>query len=353
MPSDASGARIVAAFDDAFDVTKLEIRYPESAGGAADGRDIGYHDDSFCYREGSPAAGVTLPRSMGGSDYSQLQRALDRGVENKWTRSSMGGEVRPEIQGNAFDAWPGGAGQVDDMRACIELEHTTWKINQGSQGYAASDPEVAAAIRLMGYDLTATHAYLPDDAAGTATVGVTIENRGVAPFYYPWTVTLGLRNAAGDVVKTWDTPWDLRTVMPLKVRAFPVPGHPDPDGRERHRPRPPAAAGDGLLVRRPRHRHDRRGALRVDVFLASPDADRGRPAVGLPGEHPSADPDDRPRTSGRRGDEHRRRARPVRGRGRDHDRGDLHRRPLRRRSRRRQAGRGRARPGAGGRDPPR
>ncbi|GAB7039569.1 MULTISPECIES: carbohydrate-binding protein [Catenuloplanes] len=221
MPSDASGARIVAAFDDAFDVTKLEIRYPESAGGAADGRDVGYHDDSFCYREGSPAAGVTLPRSMGGSDYAQLQRALDRGVENKWISSSMGGEVRPEIQGSAFDAWPGGAGQVDDMRACIELEHTTWKINQGSQGYAASDPKVAAAVRLMGYDLTATHAYLPDDAAGTATVGVTISNRGVAPFYYPWTVTLGLKNAAGGVVKTWDTSWDLRTVMPLKVRAFP------------------------------------------------------------------------------------------------------------------------------------
>ncbi|MDP9793615.1 hypothetical protein J2S43_002127 [Catenuloplanes nepalensis] len=221
MPTDASGARIVAAFDDAFDVTKLEIRYPESAGGAASGRDVGYHDDSFCYREGSPAAGVTLPRSMGGSGYSQLQRALDRGVENKWITSSMGGEVRPEIQGGAFDAWPGGAGQVDDMRACIELEHTTWKINQGSAGYAASDPRVAEAVRLMGYDLTATYAYLPDAATGTATVGVTIENRGVAPFYYPWTVSLGLKDAAGTVVKTWDTSWDLRTVMPLRVRAFP------------------------------------------------------------------------------------------------------------------------------------
>ncbi|MDR7276546.1 DUF4832 domain-containing protein [Catenuloplanes atrovinosus] len=221
MPTDASGARIVRAFDDAFDVTKLEIRYPESAGGAADDLDIGYHDDSFCYREGSPAAGVTLPRSLGGASYSQLERALDRGVENKWMTSSMGGEVRPEIQGTAFDAWPGGSGQVDDMRACIELEHTTWKINQGSQGYAPSDPRVAEAVRLMGYDLTATHAYLPDRASGTATVGVTIANRGVAPFYYPWTMSLGLRDAAGTVVKTWDTSWDLRTVMPLRIRAFP------------------------------------------------------------------------------------------------------------------------------------
>jgi hypothetical protein len=221
MPTDAHGAQIVQAFDNAFSRTKLEIRYPDSAGGAANGRDIGYHDDSFCYREGSPLAGVTLPQSLGGASYSQLQRALAMGVENKWITSSMGGEVRPEIQGSAFASWPGGSGQVDTMKACIELEHTTWKINQGSQNYNPSDPGVAAAVRLMGYDLTATHAYYPNSATGSATVGVTLVNNGVAPFYYPWTMSLGLKNAAGTVVKTWDTPWDLRKVMPLKIRAFP------------------------------------------------------------------------------------------------------------------------------------
>lgn len=222
MPSDAHGAQIIQAFDAAFNTTKLEIRYPDSAGGAANTRDIGYHDDSFCYREGSPLAGVTLPQSLGGASYSQLQRALNMGVENKWTTSSMGGEVRPEIQSSAFTSWPGGSGQVDNMKACIELEHTTWKINQTSQSYSPTDPNVAAAVRLMGYDLTATHAYYQNTVSGgTATIGVTIANNGVAPFYYPWTVTLGLKNSAGTVVKTWDTPWDLRTVQPLKIRAFP------------------------------------------------------------------------------------------------------------------------------------
>jgi hypothetical protein len=222
MPTDAHGAQIIQAFDAAFNTTKLEIRYPDSAGGAANTRDIGYHDDSFCYREGSPLAGVTLPQSMGGAGYSQLQRAITMGVENKWITSSMGGEVRPEIQSSAFSAWPGGSGQVDNMKACIELEHTTWKINQASQSYAATDPNVAAAVRLMGYDLSATHAYYPNTVTGsTATIGVTLTNTGVAPFYYPWTVTLGLKNPAGTVVKTWDTPWDLRTVQPLRIRAFP------------------------------------------------------------------------------------------------------------------------------------
>ena len=221
MPTDAHAAQIVQAYDDAFDRTKLEMRYPDSAGGAATSRDIGYHDDSFCYREGSPLAGVTLPQSLGGAGYAQLQRALDRGAENKWITDSMGGEVRPEIQSSAFASWPGGSGQVDDMKACIELEHTTWKINEASQNYAPGDPNVAAAVRLMGYDLSVGSAYFKNTASGTTNVGVRISDNGVAPFYYPWTLTLGLRNSAGTVVKTFDTPWDLRTVMPLKIRAFP------------------------------------------------------------------------------------------------------------------------------------
>lgn len=229
MPTDAHAAQILQAYDNAFNRTKLEMRYPDSAAGAGTSRAIGYHDDSFCYREGSPPAGVTLPQSLGGAGYAQLQRALGQGAENKWITDSMGGEVRPEIQSSAFVSWPGGSGQVDNMKACIELEHTTWKINEGSQSYAPSDPNVAAAVRLMGYDLTVGNAYFKNTASGTTNVGVRISNNGVAPFSYPWTVTLGLKNSAGSVVKTFDTPWDLRTVMPLKIRAFPDWGvGPDP-----------------------------------------------------------------------------------------------------------------------------
>ncbi|MFD7817454.1 DUF4832 domain-containing protein [Streptomyces sp. NPDC059785] len=222
MPTDAHGAEIIRAYDSAFTHTKLEVRYPESGGGAADGLPaVGFHDDSFCYREGSPLAGLTLPVSMGGASWSQLQKALDRGVENRWTTASMGGEVRPEIQSTAFANWPGGSGAVDNSKACVELEHTTWKINEGSAGYSSSDPNVAAAVRLMGYDLSVDNAYFHDTAQGTTTVGVRISNDGVAPFYYPWTVSLGLQDSSGKVVKSWATPWDLRKVMPSKIRAFP------------------------------------------------------------------------------------------------------------------------------------
>jgi chitodextrinase len=221
MPTDAHAAQILQDYDNAFNKTKLEVRYPDSGGGAATGMDMGYHDDSFCYREGSPLAGVTLPQSLGGANYAQLQRALNAGTENKWITDSMGGEVRPEIQSSAFSSWPGGSGQVDNMKACIELEHTTWKIDQTSQSYAPTDPNVAAAVRLMGYDLSVSNAYFKNTASGTTNIGVQIGNDGVAPFYYPWTMSLGLKDSSGAVVKTWDTPWDLRTVMPAKIRAFP------------------------------------------------------------------------------------------------------------------------------------
>ncbi|MET7279880.1 DUF4832 domain-containing protein [Kribbella sp. NPDC005582] len=221
MPTDAHGKEILQAYDDAFNTTKLEVRYPGAGGSSANGLNIGYHDDSFCYREGGPLAGVTLPMSMGGASYSQLQHALDQGVENKWITNSMGGEVRPEIQPQAFANWPGGSGEVDNIKACIELEHATWKMNEQSANYSPTDANVAAGVRLMGYNLSVTNAYYKNSVAGTAKVGVQISNDGVAPFYYPWKVTLGLKNSAGTVVKSWDTAWDLRTVMPRKIRAFP------------------------------------------------------------------------------------------------------------------------------------
>ncbi|WP_433728770.1 DUF4832 domain-containing protein [Actinoplanes sp. CA-051413] len=221
MPTDANGAQLVAAFDSAFNRTKLEIRYPDVAGGAANSRDIGYHDDSFCYREGSPLQGVTLPASLGGASYSQLTRTLAAGIENKWITNSIGGELRPEIQSTAFQYWPGGSGAVDNLKACIELLHPTWMINEQSGNYAAGDANVAAAVRLMGYNLSVDNAYYTNTAGATAKVGVRIANTGVAPFYYPWTITLGLKNSAGTVVGTWDTPWDLRTVQPLTIRNFP------------------------------------------------------------------------------------------------------------------------------------
>jgi Domain of unknown function (DUF4832) len=221
MPTVANQRKVIGWLDDAFDTTKIEARYAELADGALKTADVGFHDDSFCFRE--DGKGVTLPESLGGWDWSQLAGALRAGVENRWTTNSIGGEVRPEIQGHAFDNYPAGNGtDVDDMRACIELEHSTWKINHvGVTTYDPADPKVAAAVRLMGYELYVSEARFRPQIGDRLDVGVTIENRGVAPFYYRWPVQVGLRDDRGRVVRHWTTGWDLRDIQPLRIRTFP------------------------------------------------------------------------------------------------------------------------------------
>ncbi|TKK89243.1 DUF4832 domain-containing protein [Herbidospora galbida] len=222
MPSDTTIRTLINAYDAAFDNLQLEVRYPGLAGAESAG--IGFHDDSWPYKEwrGNQLKSMTLPRSMNGWDDAFTQIMLDTGTENRWTEQSIGGEARPEIQGSLYADYPAGGGQVDDVLAATELTHISWMINQtGAGGYSPTDPKVAAGVRKMGYNLHIPQANFNATAGSTFKVGVTVQNDGVAPFYYPWTFVLGLRNAAGTVVKTWDTNWDIRTVQPLRIRAFP------------------------------------------------------------------------------------------------------------------------------------
>jgi hypothetical protein len=217
MPSADTIGQIFSAYDTAFDQTKLEVRYPGLPG--ASEYNIGYHDDSFGYKEGNPLQSVTQPESMGGTYYSFLTKMLDAGAENKWVTQSIGGEVRPEIQSHFFS----GGADVDHAMDDIELTHATWMINQGGiSNYNANDAVVAAGVRKMGYDLNVKSAYYNNVAQGDPLkVGVTIQNNGVAPFAYPWKVEVGVKNLSGKLMKQWDTSWDLTKVMPLQIRTYP------------------------------------------------------------------------------------------------------------------------------------
>lgn len=225
MPNATTINAIFSAYDTAFNHTKLEVRNPGLPN--AGDYDIGYHDDSFGFKEGDPLQSVTQPESMGGAYYSFMTQMLDAGSENKWITESIGGEVRPEIQSSFFS----GGANVDDAIDDIELTHATWMINQGGiSSYSANDTAVAAGIRKMGYDLNVKSAYYNNVAHGDPLkVGVTIQNNGVAPFSYPWKVQLGVKNASGKLVKQWETSWDITKVQPAQIRTYPewnVPGNP-------------------------------------------------------------------------------------------------------------------------------
>jgi len=224
FPTDATVNTIIDAYDQAFNKTQLEIRYATLGGGHTVAANIGYHDDSWCYKEFRQGSGnglawsMTLPVSIDGWPDAFLQLALNAGGENKWVNQSIGGEVRPEIQGSLFT----GGGQVDNATDCIELTHATWMLNQtGINSYSPTDATTAAGVRKMGYELYVGNAYFNNGSNGQLKVGVQMENHGVARFYYPWTIRLGVKDGSGNVVQTWDTNWDITQVQPLQIRAFP------------------------------------------------------------------------------------------------------------------------------------
>lgn len=235
MPSKETCEIIINAYNNAFRTTRLEIRYPRVAEGTllADLERIGYHDDSFCYRETDPLlekiGSMTLPLSMGGKTDSLVTQELIYGVENKWLTASIGGEVRPEIQGQFVEP----ANQLkDDPVEAIEVSHATWMMcNQAA--WPVSNTDAMNVLRKFGYNLVVRNAYFNNSTSESMKVGVQIENTGVAPFYYGpdmWPVILGLKNANGEIVHSWQTDWNLMEVKPSTIRALPewnIPGDPE------------------------------------------------------------------------------------------------------------------------------
>ncbi|MFC4597124.1 S-layer homology domain-containing protein [Cohnella hongkongensis] len=217
MPSDANLKRVLAAMDDAFDRTQLVLRYPmDNSVLKTKNFDVGYHDDSFAFQ--------TLPPSLGGQGWHFWGRVNDAGVTEFWKKNSMGGEMRPEIQVKMWDndppiynepSTPIEGAQGEDYYTSLNLTHASWLIAQGIfQTPLAPVPLARAAegSRRMGYEYYVPAAYL-EASDGALKVGVELENRGVAPFYYDWKVELAAKSGEG-IVSIWEPGWDLKGILP-------------------------------------------------------------------------------------------------------------------------------------------
>jgi hypothetical protein len=109
------------------------------------------------------------------------------------------------------------------VTAWVELSHVSWMINQrGVNSYQRDDAAVGNLVRRMGYELYVSEARFGDVKQNDPLrLAVTLENRGVAPFYYPWRVAVGVADQNDKVLASWYTSWDLREVQPISIRAFP------------------------------------------------------------------------------------------------------------------------------------
>ncbi len=202
---------VMNAYARAFHRTRLLLRYPAGPDDPyyADNRDLamGYHDDSFAW--------ATMPTGKPTSWFF-LDRMTRAGAHDKWRTQPIGGEVRPEVWDTLWND-PTGAPKGQEYLPCVEATHATWLMNTGvfrNQLDGARRERALAGARRLGYELSVTEAALARDDNGGVVVQVRVRNTGVAPFYYPWTVEIGLVDGAGKFVGAAPTDWDLTKILP-------------------------------------------------------------------------------------------------------------------------------------------
>ena len=181
---------VLDAYEKAFQKTKILLRYPagELGEGGETGelepnahRPFGYHDDSFGW--------ATLDTGREDDSWYFLAAMKAAGALGKWQTQPIGGEIRPELWAGNFTAKLHPSGQ--DFPACIAQSHVSWLMDSGMFSEAAEgNPAQIARARVvtaaMGYELHISGWKI----SASRVLSLTVENRGVAPFYYDWPIEL-------------------------------------------------------------------------------------------------------------------------------------------------------------------
>jgi hypothetical protein len=183
---------------------------------ANDDLSFGYHDDSFAWG--------TL--DTGNPDDSWfymnlLAKAGDHAL-NKWQKHPIGGEIRPEVWGQIFDAKPTHK-QAQDFAKCVQQTHASWLMDSGMFNKKQSADRVqraTEAVQRMGYDFYVQSARIDQTDAQHVEVELQVLNQGVAPFYYDWSMELAVLSSTGSLLKTYPVDWKLTTIAPSTTPAI-------------------------------------------------------------------------------------------------------------------------------------
>jgi hypothetical protein len=204
--------RVLDAYEKAFNKSPILLRYPvgkDNEQMASNAHyDMGFHDDSFAWG--------TLDRGTEDDWFFMpiLKKAGDAALK-KWRTQPIGGEVRPELWGQIFDAKPAHP-QAQDFAECVRQTHVTWLMESGLFKEKAKPARYAAAlnhVRHMGYDFHVSTAELKRQDT-KLHVHLTVLNQGVAPFYQDWRLELAALDADGKVTHRWPVDWKLTGLLP-------------------------------------------------------------------------------------------------------------------------------------------
>lgn len=211
MASDDNQERLVAAWDEAFDVTPTLARYPTPASAE---HAVGYHDDSFGYA------------TLANADWHFMSLIERAGATTAWQTQPIGGEIYPEIQSCVLvdpSDCPRAAQDISngrnyDLSASIQATHASWLINNWVFTASLDGAQRQRAVEVgsaTGYELSVQRWRMDEDL-----VEVQMTNNGVAPFYYDWDIEVVALDGTGREVDRATMDGDLRTVLPGQSVTF-------------------------------------------------------------------------------------------------------------------------------------
>ena len=204
---------VMDAYEAAFRKTKLHLRYPagdqDYSHASNAERGFGYHDDSFAW--------ATIPTAKPEDSwfFGSLLTSAGPAAVDKWKTNPIGGEIRPETWGCVFEE-PGCCPKGQEFANCVQHTHVSWLMDSGMFLKPPSKKLIEMAEQKtapIGYRLTFESAALTSKGK-KRVVTLTVGNRGVAPFYYPWNVETVLLNEHNKSVAQITNNWMLPEVMP-------------------------------------------------------------------------------------------------------------------------------------------
>lgn len=215
---------VLDLYQSQFKQTKILARWPDKEFGHYS---FGYHDDWF--------ASWKRPDTF----YKRLTNSGPTAV-SRWETEPVGARLHPEFCD--YDRGPLYTKEEISAERFVQLiqrQHVSWIrlpypdslkiIQQLRPPYYAALTNLIIAAQKTGYEL-----YCPRTdwhmSGKSLNLSVTLTNTGVAPFYYPWKMELGLVQR-GKLQKTWSTSWDIRRVIPgegsvkydITIDDFPLP----------------------------------------------------------------------------------------------------------------------------------